>query len=860
MPTNPYAPGSPEFPLWEKQVGTGSAPIKTPTQPVITDPADIGTQVMLQQKAAKAAGLPTANIDSSSVDPNLTQDAFTGNVQMELNRMLGGSPGIVSSEDARQQGSELDTRMGGMPGSLVPQSAPTDTSGANTTNNAQGQTGAPTGPDIENDPLLKLLTKMQTDYDRRLKEEEASLAAERDQRTITAKLANANAEGASTLSLLRSGGFSAQSGQQYLQSVVNDGRAKLAQIDKQYLDAMRKAKDARADIDYKIANQMIDRAEKLQKDFVEEKQRQIDNLLKFEQIEKLRRESFESTIKSWSEANLDPASFPEGYLDSMDASMGFPAGVSASLLDAANITNQIKNEKDVAEATLKILEARNKLPKGQSFFIGDTEYTGLYEQKPEMYIDLEVDGDGIGTLVTMDKNIGPSSVRAVNLGRVGKATDGWINAYDAQGNAYRFNTRTQETKPIEIKGDWVNPSNFDGFDSWLSSMGNGKVTTQFGGKTDFEDAHPGFDIDGNLGDKVLPFFPPDVTSMRVVSTIVNQTTGGSKGYGNQVVLEDNQGRKWMYNHLQEGTGVAVTPGQTITKDTIIGYMGNTGSVMKGEGDGSHLDVRVIRPSKPLSPVAPKAGDMAPSIDTSKLTPQAQETLQYGKNFISQLNGKYKQEAAMDTLTGYLNKGDVQGADNYLRTTAVNTMSQSERDDYKMYDQSVEAAKQAVDFINQKTAALQKGQKVGPYKALIEGKKTYANIDKDKDYAQLKQWITLGDAQIRRGFFGVAVTDTEAGTATGFLFDPTDDLATVTRKIKGNIAFFSFVNDLSIAEKLGKPRPVLDDYLVREGLKSAPASDWKAGFAPAPAGQILIKRNGQPGYIPESEFNPSTDVR
>lgn len=163
------------------------------------------------------------------------------------------------------------------------------------------------------------------------------------------------------------------------------------------------------------------------------------------------------------------------------------------------------------------------------------------------------------------------------------------------------------------------------------------------------------------------------------------------------------------------------------------------------------------------------------------------------------------------VSNKLAQGDSEGALKLVTDSAINTMTGTQQENYQMYENSIAASSQALQFANTS------GVSVGPYQALYQSHAPMALIDRDPKYAYLKQLIGLADAQIRRGFFGTAVTASEGGTANAFLFDPTDSMEVIKQKLKGNMAFFSFVNDLAISQSTGLPRPNLNEYLTKFGV-------------------------------------------
>ena len=86
--------------------------------------------------------------------------------------------------------------------------------------------------------------------------------------------------------------------------------------------------------------------------------------------------------------------------------------------------------------------------------------------------------------------------------------------------------------------------------------------------------------------------------------------GENGGWGNQVKVKDSEGNVHQYSHLN---GIGVKVGDTISKGTKIGLMGNTGAVMGAQGEaltpeqlasgrGTHLDYTIYNPDGAPIPV------------------------------------------------------------------------------------------------------------------------------------------------------------------------------------------------------------------------------------------------------------------
>lgn len=118
----------------------------------------------------------------------------------------------------------------------------------------------------------------------------------------------------------------------------------------------------------------------------------------------------------------------------------------------------------------------------------------------------------------------------------------------------------------------------------LASLG--PITTQYGGKTAYENVHPGVDIAAKKGTPL-----PSPVSGTVVSA-VNGKKNGDQGFGNFVTLKTQDGETHQLGHLN---AEYVKPGQQVQAGQTIGQIGNSGAAYSpsGQGDGSHLDWRIM---------------------------------------------------------------------------------------------------------------------------------------------------------------------------------------------------------------------------------------------------------------------------
>lgn len=161
--------------------------------------------------------------------------------------------------------------------------------------------------------------------------------------------------------------------------------------------------------------------------------------------------------------------------------------------------------------------------------------------------------------------------------------------------------------------------------------------------------------------------------------------------------------------------------------------------------------------------------------------------------------------------------DTQGIEGAKEWAYSNRLSQGQKSTFDEYEN-------AKTIMSQVSSQLEgRNLEFGPYKSLAEDKKPWLKIQKDQEYVQLRSMIELGQAQIRKGFFGTAVTDAEAKSAQNFLITDNDDLQTIMTKSKQLGRFLEFANDAQIARSIGIERPKLEDYLNRDKAKAGDKS-------------------------------------
>lgn len=99
--------------------------------------------------------------------------------------------------------------------------------------------------------------------------------------------------------------------------------------------------------------------------------------------------------------------------------------------------------------------------------------------------------------------------------------------------------------------------------------------------------HRGFDFMGKKGTPIYATADGTVTLARM-------TMGG---FGNQIMLNHNNGYKTRYAHLKRGNAFAVKEGDVVKRGQLIGYMGSS-----GRSAGDHLHYEVLYNGKQVNPI------------------------------------------------------------------------------------------------------------------------------------------------------------------------------------------------------------------------------------------------------------------
>jgi len=214
-----------------------------------------------------------------------------------------------------------------------------------------------------------------------------------------------------------------------------------------------------------------------------------------------------------------------------------------------------------------------------------------------------------------------------------------------------------------------------------------------------------------------------------------------------------------------------------------------------------------------------------NIDVTKVSPEGKAILSSVKNL--RFSTVAEGNRIIGNITERIASGDIEGAKDNLKNFGYQKLSGAQKSDFDLYEGGISAATSALSQIADQNV------KTGPYKTLLENKKPYLAIKTDEKYIDLRSIIELGQAQIRKGFYGTAVTGTEAANARQFLVVDSDNIDTIKYKLQNQAQFLQFVNDATIARTTGLSKPNLDDYLTY---------------------RVKDKASGKTGVLPRSEYD------
>ncbi len=153
----------------------------------------------------------------------------------------------------------------------------------------------------------------------------------------------------------------------------------------------------------------------------------------------------------------------------------------------------------------------------------------------------------------------------------------------------------------------------------------------------------------------------------------------------------------------------------------------------------------------------------------------------------------------------ISRGDTESAKAFLKDIGYQQLRGGKLTDYDTYENSIDSMETAL-------AELDPAIPNGVWASLKQAIKPWVGMKRDPRYVDLRAQIELGQAQLKKGFYGTAVTNTEASNAKNFLIGDDDTVETMAVKLRRGSKFLQFVNDSTIARQTNMKKPVLANYI------------------------------------------------
>lgn len=152
-------------------------------------------------------------------------------------------------------------------------------------------------------------------------------------------------------------------------------------------------------------------------------------------------------------------------------------------------------------------------------------------------------------------------------------------------------SRKKRSKQPEVPTSWWEQLSEEPVFSWPISKGEYWISSRFGTRKKADGSwgfHHGIDLAAIRG-----------TNVYAAGSGIVIEAGYAKGYGNTVLIGHSRKFKTRYAHLEK---ISVKVGAKVDRNTIIGKVGDTGSVRKRGSDASHLHFEVYVFGKRVNPL------------------------------------------------------------------------------------------------------------------------------------------------------------------------------------------------------------------------------------------------------------------
>lgn len=313
------------------------------------------------------------------------------------------------------------------PGAGIVSSSDRVVAGENATKNTVAGLTAPdpNGEAVKaaSDAYIKLLQDQQAQLETRRQADLTGIGLQFDEAKRQAGIQQEKEKATTATALQRMGGYlgGSVSAVGALNNLAQTHQQEISALEAKKASAIQTANNAINEKQFALAQAMAKEAKDVAVEIADRRDKFFAQSLQLvqeqRQQDEFQKTQFEDKLKNLS--IIDPANIDEQSLAEIDDFYGIK-GFAKNYLEVTKKANEAKSQKELAEARKSTLEFLQNIPAGQKITMPDgTQFTGI-GKAGDVSTFLQVDGSGIGHVITVNKLTGAKSVS--NVGVVGKAS------------------------------------------------------------------------------------------------------------------------------------------------------------------------------------------------------------------------------------------------------------------------------------------------------------------------------------------------------------------------------------------------------------------------------------------------------
>jgi hypothetical protein len=314
-----------------------------------------------------------------------------------------------------------------------------------------------------------------------------------------------------------------------------------------------------------------------------------------------------------------------------------------------------------------------------------------------------------------------------------------------------------------------------------------------------------------------------------ITTTVKALDSAANDPKKQAFYTQSGDQRWTYIGMSDSDWLKMTPDEK--KQTVLGMyqqeggQGKFGGSVSGGGQPSvpSFDQFISQKEQEAGMSFNDSRKNALRPEYNRLYGTTQSQTDDGNELLKQTqrimakSSSANRTAAVNNVRGYISSGDIQSAQSAVDTYAYNSLGQTEKETFNQNENAIAGLQVAQSLLNDPEL------QIGPWKQLFENAKPWLLMSTDPKYNQLRVLVDMNQAQLRRAFFGTAVTDSEQKSAAGFLIQPTDDMNRIKIKLEYLPKIMQFANDAKLANVKGSSAPKINNYVGDVVLPSSNSS-------------------------------------